>query len=514
MSIASYLYHGASGPNQQYCHQQYPNAEVKSIATTNQYLGKLGDATKIDDTREEVVIDSAVKVTSVAQKIREKAINFWNKAKSGSFIAFTAVLITGILAGGAAIALGTVLPELWIIAASVGTVALVILSVSIFLLTRAIGAGNRLKAWKEDPVANAQNDRVRIGKEGFYPAFAERKKGVIVSEKELQALWSRDMDSYVKRFDNDGILRDSTKIAMVREFIKKSPLANAALNYTFTDVEPSIRRVNTKFVSVKSSADTIRRQSEALKNKINSKKRNAMRENDSHRDELLLPYRLMIKPRQSLLQTQIFSLRSSIASQRNQVAQLSARRTHVVTQPRHTVVGRRGNVMPGQRGNVMPGQRISRPVNRLHINQLRTDIQLQEMTLRELERELAHINTIYLAMTLPIKNMHARNETRIKAWARNEIAKIEMDEDKLFKKFFNPIQDILREYATRNSDKPIEAEEIKGNVGTLNMETPPIEQKYEPVTYHDSWKGIIDEFEWKKKQAELIKDQLVPSQMK
>jgi hypothetical protein len=493
MNFASYLYHGANGPNQRLCRSQYPKDMIQSVGTSNKFHGTLGTVTKLGETQQEAVIDSAVKVTTVAQKIRDQAKHFWNRMKNSSYITFTAFLVTGILAGGAAIAVGAALPELWVVAAAVGTAALVILGIAGFVLSRAIAADKRLSEWKKDPIVTTQNNRKNVGLEGFYKAFASKYKGSIVSGEELQRLWSEDMDRYVDRFTNGGLLRDSTKVSMVREFIKKSPIGNAALNYTFDVVEAPIHQVNTKFESVKSSADAIKRQSRILKEKINSKRRSALRDNDSRRDALLLPYRRMVEPQQFRLTSEINRLRMSLAGQRNRVSQLSVRNARPTT-----VVGRRGHVIPNQRVVLM---------------QVHQDIQMGEMRLRQLEGELSNINMIYRAMTLPILHMHARNESKIRHWASGEIKKIEMDEDKLMKKFFNPIQEILREYANRDKEQPIKVVKIQEEVEVLNLETPPLEVKYEPVQYSDSWQGVIEEFEWKKKQAEIDSDQLLPSSM-
>lgn len=503
MSFASYLYNGSAGPNSQYCRQHYPKGEVKSIATTNKYFGKLGAATEIENTREEVVIDGAVKVTSVAQKVRENAAAFWKKAKSGSFISFTAVLITGVLAGGAAIAIGVALPELWIVAASVGGVALPMLALSIFLLTRAVQAGKKLKEWNDDPVANAQKDRIRIGKEGFYLAYSENLKGKIVSEEEIQALWYRDMDQYVDRFNEGESYHDSRKVSMVREFMTKSPLATAALNYTFGEVDQSIEIVNEKFESLKNNADVIRRDSQVLKGKIQAKKNQEMAKNDRRRNELLRPYELMVKPRRVLLEDRIFSLRTNLPSQRSELNQLSSR---------GVLVGRRVDVRHGR--HLPSRQTVVHTVSPAAISQLSTNIRSQESELRRLENELVRVNTIYLAMTLPIKNMHAQNELKIKGWARREIQKVDIDEDKLMKKFFVPIQELLKEYASRNSEKPVEAEGLSEPVEVVDLNTPPMETKYEPVKYDNAWQEVIDQLEWEKKQAELEGDQLRPSKIK
>lgn len=504
LNFASYTFRGTKGTCNQFCRSHYPKDSTVATGSSNVYNGKLGNITPIGETQQEVVIDSAVKVKTVAQKIREKSQKFWKQMKAANYSLFSVTLISGILAGAAAITVAAVLPELWAVAAGVSAVSLVILGISGFFLAKGITASKRSNEWYDDPTLKAQSQRIQVGREGFYKAFSSNLKGSIVSDKEVENLWYKDMDYYVDQFGDNNVLLDSSKVSRVRQFMKKSPIASAPLKYAFSKVEPSISKVNTKFESVKSNFDEVKAKTRQLKAKINSQKADAILDNDRHRDSLLLPYKLMVQPRQSFLEARRVSLQMEIltANNRKHAIRVACQR------PQRTVtaVDRNGRVIPGQRQAVfVPTQEY------ILIDQ---SVSQKNRELQGINAELNRINLVYTAMTAPIRQMHARNEAKIKNWAKGEINKIEQDEDKLMTRFFPPIQELLKEYANRNKTNQADKKEVKPVEVAVELKAPPIEKEYTAVAYNDSWKDVIKEFEWKSKQNELVGSQHVPSKFK
>lgn len=503
MSFGQFIIHGAHGPLQKQRRDHYEDDVIETTGSSGSFNGKIKTLSTDDETKQ-VLIDNTVKVTTVADRVRDQAKGTWSRLKAESHITFTATLIVGLLAGAAAIAIGVVLPPLWPVAVAVGAVALGILAVSFFTLYRAVVAGRQLAQWK-DPLPGMQAQRQKVGRLGFDFAYRTNLKDSIVAPAELKALWFQGMDHYADRFAKivEGV--STLKVSLVREFMQKAPIASGPFQYTFGAVDKSastelkcLDELSDRFEKINTQFGQVRKQTEKLKQRVNEEKRLALKDNDYQLELMLQPYKMMIEPHKAALLLQKANLEGTLSQYRGQLM--------AVEGPAHvhaTVVTPSGHVVPSQRRGHNP-----------HVIFIEGNIKSAECQIRHIDAELLRLDIIYNGMTAPVRQLHRQNERRIETWAGRELDKIREGEDKLLVNFYKPLKALLEDYQNRNASKESDAPKKTEEVPLpLKPKAPALKKKYEPADYNPSWKDVIDELQWKSKKSTLVKEQLVPSHL-
>ncbi len=500
MSYVNFLGEGVYGKQADFRRDAYPKDKIEATGTSHQYLGATAVSPIGTGNTKEAVIDQAVKVTTVADHVREEAKDLWGGLKDACFGTFTGTLIVGIAAGVASVLTGCLLPPLWPVAVAVGIVALAILGFSIWNVCRAVEAKEELSQWS-DPLPGYQQERVLVGQKGVYHAYKNNFKGKFVSEEELKALWFTTMDRWVDRYAAH-IPQDSVRLFDIRTFMEECPLKGQVMDYTFTlpsGVEEEemelLRELSKKYQALKGGYDSVRLQTEALKTKIRTEQSSKLLQNDQWLHASLAPYEALLYAQKMALIAQKTKYNQVIIAYESSRPVYSHQHFHphaggVQTVGGHVIVGQ------GHRSHLPHGHLALthdlNPIVPLHVVQARSG-------LLEINAKLAKMDLVFAAMTAPIRSVHAQNKAKVNAWANGELAKIQASEDQTLLKFYPPIEALLDAYKNRKS-KEGAAEEIEAEVEIpVNPEAPEIRDEYEVAAFDPSWSEFIYEVDWDQK---------------
>jgi hypothetical protein len=505
MSYINFLGCGAQGNQTTYRRDSYKPDTVQSIGTSHSYKGNTVIQVPQSKTVKEVVIDQAVKVTTVADQVRSDAQELWSGLRTGCLSTFSFTLIVAIGGGVAATLVGVFMPILWPVALAVGIVALIILGFSIWNLCRGIEAKGELNEW-EDPLPDFQQKRREIEQKGFYPAYSSNYLGKYVSQEELGKLWFVSMDKWNENYEND-LKFDHLKVSNNREFMEQCPLKKGAMDYTFgistkddTEEMALLRGLSSKYGALKGQYDTIRQQTESLKSKIREEKRSKLLENDHWLNQSLAPYEALL-----------YSQKMALLAQQTQYKQtITVYESSVPAITYHSTIGHHGyhHLKPSQPYSITPtfgghvvvgsGHGYGHLASIAHTPiVIPHHVVVARSNLLEITAKLARIELIYNSMTAPIRAVHAKNASKVKAWADCELNKIQASEDSTLLKFYPPIKALLNAYKNRNL-KIEEDDEIHAEVELpVNPEAPEIRDEYEVPAYDPSWKEFVGEVDWK-----------------
>ncbi|NGX43176.1 MAG: hypothetical protein K940chlam7_01467 [Chlamydiae bacterium] len=510
MSYINFLGQGANSPYlKEYHRSNFSEDEVESVGTLNKFNGeiKVVDTDKTDrNDGKSVLMDEAVRITTIADAVRNKGKSFWSDAHNAAMITFTATLIGGIAGITAAIIVGALLPTLWPVALAVGLVSLGILGFSFFNLYRAKEAKGQIKQW-DDPIPHLQQQRRKAGEsgnEGFHYSYMAQLKDKIVSPEELKALWYRGMDYFVDRFGPESV----AYAANIREFMERAPIEDCPFTYTFGPVPEDdedlfssfyeiggpasseasselrfLSKLSGQFASLKIQYGRIRSETEGNKASICLERSSRIAANDAQRDANLAPIRRYYNLRTASLRRGVVTLQEEISRARSQIAEFERRGS------RPARVHHRGHVPVGTRE--MLGLEIARMSRR--------QISLLEPLRLETEAKLSRLELMYMAMTAPIRELHSRNETNIRCWASGELQKIQAGEDLTLLQFHQPIKELLSKYAHRN-DRPGEVDSAGYPEIDVNPvpSAPPLEEEFELPEYNPEWSEIVGQVDWDK----------------
>lgn len=222
MSFVSYLVYGPYGPQEEYRRDYYEPDAVYSDQSTGNFSGRIV-STRVIDKYEEINIDNAITVKTVANDILNDAKGFWSKQYRNCMITFTVTLIGGIFGIAGAVALGTLCPPLLPLALVVGVLALEIFTGSFFFLYRGQEAKHELEQWGDSPVNKICEQRKKVGEKGF-DSLTDDLKGKAVHPDEYKILWYTEMQNWYENFTSYLPVSPRDKVELIRTFIIDSSL--------------------------------------------------------------------------------------------------------------------------------------------------------------------------------------------------------------------------------------------------------------------------------------------------
>jgi len=516
MSYVSFLGKGPQGQQQMFRRDFFKPDTVSSIATTHTFNGEVTSISNILNndplkSEKEVIIDSAIKVNTVADKIRAQAQQLWSNLRNGCMGTFTATLIGGIAAAIASIAIGVILPPMWPVAVAVGILALGLLGVSAWNLARGVEAKHQLKQW-EDPIPAYQNQRRMAEQKGFYHAYSSGYKGRIVSEKELEKLWFTSMDQWADNYEAHIANLNQVKVQDIRTFMEECPLKSQAMAHTFgkeSDVEDGelefLNELSGKYSSLKSQYDTIRMETEALKSQIRKEKSNALLQNDHELACNIAPYRALISAQKMDLKKQrnkykriISTYETTVHHHRTYVNQPArSHHRHHATRRSRTHFKHNHERVANARRYGMPGPVTTVVTTTPTHHVVPHTVKSARAEVFALNAKLARLDAIYHVMTAPACHLHATNKAKIEHLASVELNKIKASEDKTFMKFYQPIKVLLDAYKHRNDEEKFEEVEVDTEVDfAVNPNAPELRKDFEIPEYDEKWSEFIGEVDW------------------
>jgi hypothetical protein len=215
------------------CRRSYLCDNIQMIESTNSFNGQIKIEKNAPSKRVVKIVDNAVKIETVTDKIRNKATGFWRKRESSSMIgiglsaAAFGICLLGV-AGGAA-AIGGGIPGLAIAgvailatAVAAGVIALVALGITIALKHQA---KKHLKAW-QDPAEEVARHRQAAQKKGYPYLNGKndlRRQSFAPGERHTLAL--RTMDNYLEKYRKVQMHSSSQQVQFVEKFFNENPLA-------------------------------------------------------------------------------------------------------------------------------------------------------------------------------------------------------------------------------------------------------------------------------------------------
>lgn len=208
-----------------------------------QFKGEI-TSTVTDTDKKTVIIDEAVKVITVTDEVRKKAVQNLEGAKNNCqslankfrITNLTLSVTAGVLTAAGAI-ISVAFPALIPVAFALFVIAIAVLGIGSFIKYRQDQANNQAtilrheKARWADPVLNIQEQRQQVATLGF--SYAQTLRGKLVSTAELKQLFKVEVQNFKRLFDDSQQLSNAHKLRRINEFFS-SPVWNvlsSAENY-------------------------------------------------------------------------------------------------------------------------------------------------------------------------------------------------------------------------------------------------------------------------------------------
>lgn len=460
MSYMNFMVHGLNGHQTDHLRSQFPQDMVVANQGRSEFDGD--DRWCQDAIEKQACIDSVVQVSTVCDEVREAERSFWKGQKNKSMNVFSVTLIGGVAAAVAAIVATSVFPPILGVVVLTSIVSFKLFGISFFSFYRHTQAKNQYKEWK-DPLPRLVEQRKQVGMQGFGYVYREKLRGKLVTNLEAEDLWHEDMKEIKMNFLGGVTGVDNVKAKKVRNFFEKGHLSREIQVYAFQDHIPQhLQSLSDQYQGLKTQYSEVRADTDHLKRSILTQKNERLRANDRQRDIQMAPW------------IQWFNTNYRIPLQRERDVLVMR------TQGSGTVV------MAGP-------SRVCR------------------VSIGEYNGRLAQLETVFEAMTAPIRALHMRNEQMINQWAEDELRIIQQGEDHQLKMFFDPICQLVFQYRREENDYPRfpapSAPEEEPLYPELNVEiapsAPELEESYRPPAYNPDWNAIVGEVDWENGVLEI-----------
>lgn len=460
MSFSNFMIHGLSSNQTAHLRSQFPADVVVADQGRAGFDGE--EFWDEDATTKRACIDSVVQVNTVCTEVREDERSFWKGHKETSILVFSVTLIGGVAAAVAAVVASSVFPPILGVVVLTSIVSFNLFGISFFTLYRHMQAKGQYNEWK-DPLPQLVEQRKQVGVQGFGYAYQQQLRGKLVTNSEVKDLWHADMEKIKMNFLGAVPGLHSVQAQKVRNFFETEHLGQQKLAYAFQDgVTPHLQYLSDQYQGLKTQYSEVRTITDRCKRSITVQQSERLRANNRQRDIQMAPW------------IQWFNANYRIPLQQEREVQVLRTR------------GRGAVIISGP----SRGYRSS---------------------IGEYDARLAHMETVFEAMTAPIRALHAQNAQMINQWAAGELRTIQQGEDQQLTFFFNPIcqfvSQYIREEVVQPQPFPLYDHQQERLYPDLNVEITPsapnLEESYRPPAYNPEWKSVVGEVDWENGVVEV-----------
>lgn len=234
MSYINFLMNGIDDKQEIWQRGKYPEDSIEPIGTSHSYLGQV---TKVDqdDKSKTVVIDNAIKITTISDQIRNEHISKWENLKKFADITFVATLIGGIIGIVATVAMSIALTTMLSVALAIGILTLGILWVAYASYERPQQAQEQIDLWT-DPIVKYCEQRKSLSTNGLRDIVDDMSRKHLASNEELVSLWRSYYEPYpshIVKLNQQSTLEE--KGQFITDFFEKGPFSSDVIKLVFQD---------------------------------------------------------------------------------------------------------------------------------------------------------------------------------------------------------------------------------------------------------------------------------------
>jgi len=461
--------------------KDYDPTKTEFINDTDEFNG-IVTKNETEGNYDTSVIDKAVKVTTVSEKIKQQALGSWNSSRKWSIALITFGAIGIPLSAVAVVAAAVVFAVSGIFTlaaiATVGGVSALFLLIGLSsIATLALGivkknkAGREAGKWQEnDPVAQAIIKR-KLGVDCMnYPDIKELQ-GSIFGEEEVNKL-SDEYDKEITRralgkldtlhvqFHSDYTIEGSHP-QIVDNFFDNNPLAEDQLKEAFRSDQDLAERMG----QLTASYEALELHFNGIKNTASSRCLEITRSFESRKEELKTARNQALAPSEAWKTLTIESLNRKKEQKllRVYTDRSMARPTYIQSNVRSRPVTRMQTVPTRTKNHVIPRQRslqrapVMEPISRrrvahntaIGVEQMGAAFSRRVLILEEYQEKKKMIEQQYALFAEPANRQYEKNLIELQANERQLKANVDNWNKREKAKLFEPIKELLEAYKTK-----------------------------------------------------------------